>query len=261
MHHGERDRRGDLRAEVAVGHAVEAVAAHLREAEQLCGEVTVQRIGGAGQCAGAKRTYIHTLHGVFQAADVSEEHLGIRQQMMTEGDGLCALQMGVAGHHGVGVFLRLIAQHVKQLLDLLNERSTFLAQRQAHIERNLIVAAAGGVQALAGVADAGGQFALHKGVDVFGVRVDEQGAACDIGFDLLETGADLLALALFDDAGFAQHGGVGNAALDILLIHPAVHGDGGVEIIGFRVQRFLEAAFPQFHIVRPFLRQLISPAR
>lgn len=35
--------------------------------------------------------------------------------MMPERDGLCALQMRVARHNGVGIFLRLVAQYVDEL--------------------------------------------------------------------------------------------------------------------------------------------------
>ena len=43
------------------------------------------------------------------------------------------------------------------------------AQVQADVQRDLIVAAAPGVQALTGVTDAGGQRLLDEGVDILGV--------------------------------------------------------------------------------------------
>ena len=54
------------------------------------------------------------------------------------------------------------------------------AQVQADVQRDLIVAAAPGVQALTGVTDAGGQRLLDEGVDVLGVGVDLQLAGSQI---------------------------------------------------------------------------------
>ena len=45
----------------AVGNAVEAVAAHAGEAEQLRRQITVERVRRSGQSAGAERANVHTL--------------------------------------------------------------------------------------------------------------------------------------------------------------------------------------------------------
>ena len=247
VYHRERYRRGDLRAEIAVRHAVQAVAADRREAEQLRREITVERIGCAGERAGAERTDVHALHGVLHAADVPQEHLGIRHQVVPEGDRLRALQMRVAGHDRVGVFLRLVAEDGNQLLELADEARAFPAQRQADIERDLIVAAARRVQALARVADAGGQLALDEGVNILRVRVDMQRAAFNIRSNFFKLRADFVALALRDDAAGAKHRRVRDAALNILFDHPAVHRNRRIEIVRFRIRLLLEAPFPQLH--------------
>ena len=250
--------RRDFRAEVAVGNAVETVAADRREAEQLRREVAVERVGRAGQRAGAERTDVHALCGVLQAADVPQEHLGVRHQVVAEGDRLRALQVRVAGHDRVGVFLRLVAEDADQLFELADEARARFAERQADVERDLIVPAARRVQPLARVADARGQLALDKGVDVLGVGVDRERAALDVCGDLFELRADLVALALRDDAAGAEHRRVRDAALDVLFIHPAVDRNRRIEIVCLRVRLLLEAPFPQLH---GWLFTLSAPAR
>ena len=133
--------------------------------------------------------------------------------MVAEGDGLGPLHVGVARHDGGGVLLRFMAQHFHKVLQLGLDGGAVLAQGQAHIQGHLVVAAAGGVQALAGVADAGGELPLHKGVDVLGVGVDHQSAGIQIGQNALQALYDFLAFAFLDDAARPQHGGVGHTAL------------------------------------------------
>ena len=110
------------------------------------------------------------------------------------------LHVGVPGHDGDGVPLRFFAQHRYKVLQLGLDGGAVLAQGQAHIQGHLVVAAAGGVQALARVADAGGQFPLHKGVDVLGVGVDGESAGVQVRQDGFEARDDLLAFAFVDDA-------------------------------------------------------------
>ena len=51
--------------------------------------------------AGAERHHVDARAGVRQAAPIALEHLDIGEQMMGEQDGLGALEMGVAGQHGI----------------------------------------------------------------------------------------------------------------------------------------------------------------
>ena len=73
---------------------------------------------------------------------------------MAEGDGLGALQVGVTGHDGGGVLGGLLADDLDQLHDVSLQGVAVVPQSQADVQRHLVVPAAAGVQALAGVADA-----------------------------------------------------------------------------------------------------------
>ena len=246
MHHAGGDGSGQLDAEIAVGHAVQAVGAGCGKAQLLGGEGAVQRVGGAGQRAGAQRALrVHAGRGILKALQIAQQHPGIGHQRVAEGDGLGALQVGVAGHDGGGVLRCFLADDPDQIDDAALQHPAVVAQGQADVQRHLIVAAAAGVQALAGVADAGGQGLLHEGVDVLGVGVDLQPAAGQVVGDGSQTVEDVLTILLGDDALFGQHGGVYAAAPHILCDHPLVKADGRVEIIDARIDRLGETAFPE----------------
>ena len=249
MYHDEGGVKGNFRAEVPVGDAVQAVLADLGKAQQPSCDGPVQRIGGAGQGAAAQGHDVHAPQSVLQTGQVPEKHLGIGHQVVAKGDGLGPLHVGVARHHRGGVLLRFAAQHFHKVLQLGLNGGAVLPQSQAHIQGHLIVAAAGGVKALSRVADAGGKLPFHKGVDVLGVRVDHQRAAVQIRQNALQPLNDLLAFAFLNDAALSQHGGVGHAALNVLPVHPAVDGDAGVKVVCLGVGFLLEAAFPKLHSV------------
>ena len=152
--------------------------------------------------------------------------------MMTEHDRLRSLQVGVARHDGLAVLRRLVGDHLDERHDQLFDGRDLFFEIELDVQRHLIVAAARGVQALAVVADALGQLALDKGVDVLGFHVDLQRAGFDVGKNAAQALNDVGAALLADDAAPAEHGRVGDAALDVLAVHAAVKGDGGVEIVG-----------------------------
>ena len=138
----------------------------------------------------------------------------------------------IGWHDGIGVLLRLARDDLDQLHnEVLNVDDLFF-EVELHVERHLIVAAARGMQALAVVADALGQLALDEGVNILRLHIKGQRAALDVGEDALQALDDLLGALLRDDAASAEHGRMGDAALDILAVHTAVKADGAVEVVG-----------------------------
>ena len=169
--------------------------------------------------------------------------------MVPKGDRLRPLHVRITGHYVLAVQNRLAAQHLDQLPKLRLQHAAFLFQVAAQIERHLIVAAAGGVQALARVAHAGSQLALHEGMNILRVRVDRKLAALNVLPDAHEAVTDDIRLVLLDHAARAQHGCVGDAAFDIFFCHSAVEGNGRVKIICFGVNFFLEPSCPKLHVI------------
>jgi hypothetical protein len=101
------------------------------------------------------------------------------------------------------------------------------------------------VQALAGIADAGGEGLLHKGVHILGIGVDLQLAGGQVIRDGGQTVEDILTILLRDNALLSQHGGVHTAAAHILRDHALVEPDGGVEVVHAGVHRLGKAALPE----------------
>ena len=100
--------------------------------------------------------------------------------MMAERHRLRGLQMGEARHRIGGVRGGAIGQRAHHVGDLRRQPVDRIAHPEAEIGRHLVVAAARGVQAPAGLADALGQARLDVHVDVFQRRVEREAAGLDL---------------------------------------------------------------------------------
>ena len=151
--------------------------------------------------------------------------------MVAEADGLGPLQMGVAGHDAGFMGRRLIVQGGDQLSQQRLQLHGLVSQVKSQVQGHLVVAASGGVQLLARVADALCQLLLHEHVDILAARIDGQRAALQILQDGQQPFHQLRLLRLADDAAGGEHFRMGDAAGDILFVHAAVKANGGIEII------------------------------
>ena len=117
------------------------------EAQQLGGQVPVHGVGGARQGAGAQgHSSIRSL-AVLQPGHVPAEHDGVGHHVVGEGGGLGPLQVGVAGHDSFQIFFPPFGStcfRSRTSQDLVDLR----AGVQPDVHGHLIVAAAGGVEAL-----------------------------------------------------------------------------------------------------------------
>ena len=163
---------------------------------------------------------------------------------MPQGNGLCPLQVGVSGHDGVQVLLCQIAQGMQQLCGQTADLSHFLPQIQPDIQCNLVIPGTSGVEPLAHIPQPLGQLCLHEHVDILRRGIQLQFPGFQIRQDPLQPLYDLPAVLFRDDAAVPQHGGVGDAAGDILLVHSAVKGDGGIEGVDGFVNLLGESSCP-----------------
>ena len=252
MHHAGGDGRPQLDAEIPVGDAVDGVGAGGVKAQFLRRIEPVQRIGGTGQGAGAQGALgVHPCGGVLHAAQVPQQHPGVGHELVAEGHRLGPLQVGVAGHDIVGALGGLVADGPDQFFDLALDVGGSFPQVEAQIQRHLVVAAAAGVQPLARIPHPGGEGLFYEGVDILGGGVDLQRAAVQIIQDAVQAPVDVLYVLFRDDALPSQHGGVDQAALDILLDHPRVEADGGVEVIDAAVDGLAGAPLPKLRHKNP----------
>ena len=139
MHHQQRTGGEKLHAEVTVGHAVQTVQRHLREAQLLRLVYPVNGEGGARQRTAPDGGHVHALGRVVQTADIPLKHHGVGHEMVAEGDRLRPLQVGVTGHDGGLVLLRLIGDGLQQLQYQRTDGGDLLSEIQPQIQRHLIV--------------------------------------------------------------------------------------------------------------------------
>ena len=85
------------------------------------------------------------------------------------------------------------------------------------------------MEALAVLADALGEDGLDVHVDVLIVHGELHVAAFDILQDGFQAADDVVCVLLGDDALFAQHGGVGDGARDVLFVQAGVEVNGRVK--------------------------------
>ncbi len=244
MHHRHGGGGAEFDGEVAIGDAVQRVAGNRFETQQLAGDFPLDRVGGAGQCGRAERHAVGALAAVDQALVVAAEHLEPGQQVMAEGHRLGGLQVGEAGHDGVGFGLGETQQTLLQTSDFAEDHVDFVAQPEADVGGDLVVAAASGVQLLADDADAVGQARLDVHVHVFQVHAPVEGAGLDLALDVLQVGDDLVALGIGQHAGLGEHGGVGDGAHDVVAVEALVELDGGGESGDEGVDGLAETAAP-----------------
>src|SRR5439155_5956287 len=99
-----------------------------------------------GEGVGTKRHDIRAPTRIAQSFVVALERFELGEQIMREINWLGTLQMGIAGHQDLGMFLREQQERILQSAETRNDFINFFPHIEAKIERNLIVAAASRVQ-------------------------------------------------------------------------------------------------------------------
>ena len=116
-------------------------------------------------------------------------------------------------------------------VNLDQDRVDGVAHPEAEIDRDLVVARAGGVEAPGRRADDLGKAAFDVHMDVFERARKRKRPRLDFAFDLGETLGDRLGVGGFDDALGGEHGEVGLGAGDVLGAKLAVEVDRGVDLL------------------------------
>ena len=195
--------------------------------------VAVDREAGAGERRGAQRQPVDPLAAVGQPFAVAREHLDVGEQVVAEGHRLRDLQVREARHDERGVARRPgRAARARSAASSQRMRVDRVAQPQAHVGRDLVVARAAGVQALAGVADQLGQPASMFRCTSSASSDQSNAPAVDLARDP----APCRARSRRGRAGAMmplrrQHARVRERALDVGLGQPLVEGDRGGEAL------------------------------
>ena len=131
----------------------------------------VEGEGSAGDGSGAERAEVHALAGVGEAADVALDHADVGEQPVGDEDGLGALEVGVGGHDGFAGGFGKIDEGLTPVVEALDGVVDGVADEEAHVGGDLLVAAAAGVELEGEVADLFGELELDVVVDVFGLWI------------------------------------------------------------------------------------------
>ena len=237
--------RGEIvEREVAVRDRVETVARRLSEAQRFGGHVAIEIEAGACKRGGSQRAFVHPALRIGEARTIAHQHLEIGEQMVTERNGLRGLQMREAGHDAVGMFFGARHESAEHCIDPRDRALVGGAHPHAEIGRDLVVAAARGVQPSGHRADDFGQSRFHGHVDVFEVPVLGYAVALVFGGDLLQTAVDGVGVLLRDDTLPCQHRHMRATARDILAPQHLVERDGGVDFAHDRARSLGEPSAP-----------------
>ena len=176
-------RRERLDGEVAVGDAVERIGRRPVEAERLGRHRAVDRERGSSERGGAERAFIEAGAGIGEAAAVARDHLDIGEEMMAEGDRLRALKVGEARHGEAGMGEGLVGEGGLQRGQRRVDAVQPVADEELEVERDLVIARAGRVQAAGGIADQLLQPRLDVEMDVLERAREGEAALLDLSQD------------------------------------------------------------------------------
>ena len=142
--------------EVAVAHGVHRILGYdwpallVEEAKEPRDHFAVESQRGTGNRAAAEGTDVDTTKSIDEPLLVALQHLDVCEEMMGEIDRLRPLQMCVAGHDDINITGGQIDESPLELLDFAAQAGDFVTEPESHVEGDLIIARAGGVELCAG---------------------------------------------------------------------------------------------------------------
>ena len=178
---------------------------------------------------------------IRQATGVVVEHSAPGEAFGGGADGLCALQVRVAGHRPVGVFAGAPQERGHQLADRRARGARARGDVHGEVGDHLIVARARGVQAAADRTGQLDQAALDRHVDVFVAGLEAEALLAQLGFDELQPGEQRVAIGRADDLAVGEHARVRARGGDVLRPQPPVEPDRRVQMLEHWILGLVEA--------------------
>jgi hypothetical protein len=221
-------------------------------AQEIGGDrLAVDRVGGAGHRRRAERHHIGAAEGIPEAIDISFEHRHVGVHVMSEQDRLGSLQVGVAGHDGIGIFLSHLQEGIDQVEGTADQAKQRVFHPESEIGSHLVVPAAAGVETAGDRADELAQAALDPGVDILIGDRQRKDAGLHLVPDLPEALFDRRGVFLGDDPLATEHPDMRYRAADILRREPDIEPNRGVERFQPPVRRRCEPTAPRLR--RPLI--------
>jgi len=163
-------------------------------------------------------------------------------------DGLRRLQVGVRWHGCAARSFGAREDRLDPIGDQGSQSIDVLAYEEAEIGCDLFVAAAAGVQLVAGGADQRGKLLFYEVVNVFGFRIVEKlGRRFGALADFFERLHDFGKLFGRKHSGVFESVGVGAAGREFEGQQPLIVGERALPFFKFGVKRLPEAAGPHLH--------------
>jgi len=125
---------------VARRGCIEAVLRRMRKAQRRGEPFAVDAKRSARERAAAERAAVHASQCVADTFAVARERLRVRERPMADRDRLRALQVRVARHRVVSVAFGFRNELLHQLCDRCVDLCADVAQVEAKVRRNLVVA-------------------------------------------------------------------------------------------------------------------------
>ena len=218
----------------------------------------VGRIGGAGKRAAADRRNERVRKRLLQTTEVALKHHRIGHQVVSEGDGLRPLEVGVSGENDRLVRFGELGDRFEQRDRQRLDAADLAAEIQPEVKRRLVVAGAGCVKLFAHGAQPVGERLLDEHMDILGAGINAERAGLQLGEDTAQRVLKLLGFVMRDNAAVRKHGGVRHGAGNVLPEHAAVESDGRVESVRDLRRFFLGPSGPHFFHV-PYPQPFRSP--
>ena len=237
----ERARGDQLEREVAIADGIERVMRDLGEAERVRRVLPIDRMRRRGERARTERGLVGAKRSVGDAAAIAIEHALVGEQVMREPHRLRALEVRVTGHQRLDVIARLREQRAAKLVDAIDQTLRGRARVEPQVGRDLIVAAACGVEAATGIADLVDEPRLDVHVHVLERVVPRELSRREPRLDAPQAVRDRVGVACRDDAARGKHLGVCDRAGDVVREEPMIEVDRRVHRSCGRIECAVES--------------------
>ena len=139
MRHYQRRRRNEFDREITVRHGVKGILANAVKTQLRCHGLAVDRIAGAGKGRRTQWRAVQPFTTIHHPGFIARQHFNVSHDVVPKCHRLGHLQMGKAGHDGVGMLLG--QSHHRQLhrTQQRNQAIDLAAQPKPDISRNLVV--------------------------------------------------------------------------------------------------------------------------
>mmetsp|Transcript_30802 Transcript_30802/g.99057 ORF Transcript_30802/g.99057 Transcript_30802/m.99057 type:complete len:201 (-) Transcript_30802:231-833(-) len=189
----------------------------------------------AGQSTDAQGEEVNASEEPLQPLDVPLPLPCVAQEPVRPADRLSSLEVGVAGQQQVHLLLCALSGDADEVLHVGDQRSHLLPQPQPNVRYHLVVPAPSCVQLAPHGADDFRQPSLVCRVDIFVPSLHLELPALPFLPDSPQPLLQLLHLVIFQDPSPPQRSSVRDAALQVLLPHALVIGEGSIESLHERV--------------------------